>query len=101
MTTSTKQVTVIVLSQEQKDLLGGTESLGIYNPKLSDTAKRLFMNQTNVNMEDDHINTYDISDGVVTNFLSNSSNEISEDDIKIFELIESNYQYLELKKENG
>lgn len=101
MKTSTKQITVIALSQEEKDLLGGSESLLIYNPNLSDEAARLFINSTNTSMKDEHIGQYDVTDGVISEFLNHSSEKISEDDLKIFKLIESRYQYLELKKENG
>ena len=97
----TKQAKSVLLSQEDKLLLGGSEFLTIFNPNITELSLYLFTNSTNKAFlsVDESSATYCISDGVIDDFLNNEcfTSQITEDDIRIFKLMNKKYENLELK----
>lgn len=89
------------LSEEDKALLGGFESLTLFNPNLSDHALELFVSTAKPSMksEDGKVIQYDNGDDVISDFFNNEGlyAQLTEDDIKIFNLIDSNYQGFEIR----
>jgi hypothetical protein len=97
---ATKQAVKSVISDSEKLLLGGFESINIFDPNLTELALDLFTSRTNKSTlsVDESIASYCIGDGVISEFLSDDDviENLSENDIKVLKLIEGNYHYLEL-----
>ena len=97
---TTKQAVKPALSESEKSLLGGFETITIFDPNITELALDLFTRRTNKEglSVDESVATYCISDGIVSDFLSDDDvrGSLSDSDISIFNLIEANYHYLEL-----
>lgn len=97
----TRQAPVSKLTEADKILLGGFETLTLFNPNLSERAKELFVNNTNPSMksEDGKLIQYDNGDAVIADFLANDGwrEQLTEDDIAIFNLLDNNYQNFEIR----
>lgn len=97
---ATKQAIKPTLSDSEKSLLGGFESTAIFNPNITELALDLFtskMNKDSLSI-DESIARYCIGDGVINEFLSDDDviRRLSDNDMKILNLIEAKYHYLEL-----
>lgn len=97
----TRQARNSELSDEDKILLGGFETLTLFNPNLSDLAKELFIENTETSMKsaDGKLLQYDNGDGVIADFFNNESllAQITDDDIKILKLLDDHYQNFEIR----
>lgn len=97
----TRQVRSSEINNEDKALLGGFETLTLFDPNLSDIAKELLINKYEPSMksEDGKLLQYDNGEGLIADIFNDDIlfSQLTDADIRILKLIDKNYQNFEFR----